>query len=119
MRVERKVGVAGDGEAVHGERVEHLGRLDLAGQRARGADLGKAVRDEEDEDYEEAIGGPLDLEVAEEGVGAEEVEGLVDNVCFGGIGWVGGGVRRCTGWVRGVYATRYTHRGELDRGTWS
>ena len=92
MRIERKVGVAGDGEAVHGECVEHLGRLDLAGQRARGADLGKAVRDEEDEDYEQAIGGALDLEVAEEGVGAEEVEGLVDDVCFGGIGWIGGGM---------------------------
>ena len=80
MRVERKVGVAGDGEAVHGERVEHLGRIDLAGQRARGDDLSQAVRDEEDEDNEQAIGGPFDLEVAEEGVGAEEVEGFVDDI---------------------------------------
>ena len=82
MRVERKVGVAGDGEAVHSERVEHLGRLDLAGQRARGADLGKAVRDEEDEDNEQAIGGAFDLEVAEEGVGTKEVEGLVNDIRF-------------------------------------
>ena len=85
MRVERKVGVAGDGEAVHGERVEHLGRLDLAGQRARGADLGKAVRDEEDEDNEEAIGGAFDLEVAEQGVGTEQVKGFVDNVRLIGV----------------------------------
>ena len=80
MRVERKVGVAGDGEAVHGERVEHLGRLNLARDRLRGADLGKAVGDKEDEDYEETVCGALDFEVAEEGVGTKEVEGLVNDI---------------------------------------
>ena len=86
MRIERKVGVAGDGEVVDSEGVQCLCRLELAGHRLCGTELGEAVGDEEDEDNEEAIGGALDLEVAEEGVGTEEVESLVDDVCFGRIG---------------------------------
>ena len=82
MRVEGEVGVAGDGEVVNGERVERLGCLELSRDGLRCADLGEAVGDEEDEDDEEAIGGAFNLEVAEEGVGAEEVEGLVDDVGF-------------------------------------
>ena len=82
MRVEGEVGVAGDGEVVDGEGVERLGRLELTRDGLRCADLGEAVGDEEDEDDEEAIGGAFNLEVAEEGVGAEEVEGLVDDVGF-------------------------------------
>ena len=82
MRVERKVGVAGNGEVVDRQSVQQLGRLKLAGYSLGGADLGKAVGDEEDEDNEEAIGGALDLEVAEEGVGTEEVESLVNDICL-------------------------------------
>jgi len=80
VRVQREVRVARDRKVVYRERIERLGRLDLAGRGTRGADLGKAVRDEENEDDEETVGGALDLEVAEEGVGAEEVDGFIDNV---------------------------------------
>ena len=82
MRVEREVGVAGDGEVVHRERVEHLGRLNLARDRLRSAYLGKTVGDKENEDDEETVCGALDLEVAEEGVGTKEVEGLVNDIRF-------------------------------------
>ena len=80
MRVEREVGVAGDGEVVHRERVEHLGRFNLTRDCLRGADLGKTVGDKENEDDEETVCGALDLEVAEEGVSTEEVEGLVNDI---------------------------------------
>ena len=80
MRIEREVGVSGDREVVNGEGVECLGSLNNAWDRSRGADLGKTVGDEEDEDNEETIGRALDLEVAEEGVGTEKVEGFVDDV---------------------------------------
>ena len=66
MRVERKVGLAGNGEVVDGERVEQLAGLELVGRRALRLDLGEAVGDEEDEDDEQAVGGALDLEVTEE-----------------------------------------------------
>ena len=42
--------------------------------------LGQAVGEEEDAVDQVAVGGALDLEVAEEGVGAEEGEGLVEDV---------------------------------------
>ena len=80
MRIERKVGVAGDGEVVDSEGVQRLCRLKLAGHRLCRTELGEAVGDEEDEDNEEAIGGALDLEVAEEGVGTKEVEGFVNDI---------------------------------------
>ena len=47
-----------------------------------GAKLGKAVGHIKDEDNKETISGALDLEVAEEGIGSEEVESLVDDVCL-------------------------------------
>ena len=82
MRVEGEVGVAGDGEVVDGEGVEHLCRLQLARHGLGCTKLCEAVGNKEDEDDEEAIGRALDLEVAEEGVGTEEVKGLVDDVGF-------------------------------------
>lgn len=86
MRVEQKARIAGDGKAVHGKRVERLVRLDEGRRRAHRAELREAVRDEEDEDDELAVCRALDLEIAEERVGAEEVEGLVDDVGLRGIG---------------------------------
>ena len=44
------------------------------------------MSDEEDEDDELAVGRALDLKIAEKRVGAEEVEGLVDDV---GLRWIG------------------------------
>jgi hypothetical protein len=46
----------------------------------RRLDLGEAVADEPDAVDEQAVCGALDLEVAEEGVGAEEGEDLVEDV---------------------------------------
>ena len=80
MRVEREVGVTGDGEVVDGEGIEGLGRLELVRDGLRGADLGETIGNEEDEYDEEAIGWALNLEVAEERVGTEEVEGLIDDI---------------------------------------
>lgn len=80
MSVQGEVGVAGDGEVVHSKRVQRLVSFQLARHRPCGADLSETVRDEENKDDEEAVCRTLDLEVAEKGVGAEEVEGLVDDI---------------------------------------
>ena len=40
------------------------------------------VRNEENEDDQEAIAGSFDLKVPEERVGAEEVQGFIDNVAL-------------------------------------
>jgi hypothetical protein len=86
MRIEGEVGVTRDGEAVYRQSVEQLGRLYLRRRDARCANLGEAVRDEEDEHDEGPVRRALDLKVAEERVGAEEVDRLVyDVACF----WVG------------------------------
>ena len=71
MRVQGKVRVTGNGEVVHSESVEQLARIQLVWDCARRADLGKAVGHKEDEDDEQAVGGTLDLKVAEERVRAE------------------------------------------------
>lgn len=77
MRVEREARIARDREVIYRQRIEHLVRLNLARRCSCRPDLGKAVGDEEYEYDEVAVGGALDLEVAEEGVGTEEIEGLV------------------------------------------
>ena len=80
MCVQGEVSVSRDREVVHSQSIQRLISFQLVGNRPRRADLGEAVRDEENEDNEEAVSGTLDLEVAEEGVGTEEVEGLVNDV---------------------------------------
>jgi hypothetical protein len=80
VRVEDEHGISGDREAVDRERVQQLGRFYLTRSRLCRADLRKAVGHIEDENDEEPVRGALDLEVAEQGVGAEEVECLVDNI---------------------------------------
>jgi len=62
----------------------------LSGDRTSASDLREAVGNEQDEDDESAVSGPLDLEVPEERVGTEEVEGFVDNVRFIWVRWEGG-----------------------------
>ena len=81
MRIQCEVGVTRDREVVDSEGVEGLTRLELRRRGALRAKLREAVGDKEDEDDEQAVGGALDLEVAEERVRAEEVEGLVNDVC--------------------------------------
>lgn len=88
MRVQRKVGVSRNRKAVHSERVQRLIRLKLGRRRPLRSEFGETVGDEEDEDDENAIGGAFDLEVAEERVGTEEVEGFVDDVGCVWVGWM-------------------------------
>lgn len=64
-------------------QVQHI-LLGLLGRRRR-LDLAQAVAQEPDAVDEQAIGGALDLEVAEEGVGAEEGEDLVEDVVALGV----------------------------------
>lgn len=54
-----------------------LQRLFGIPQAHTGFDPAQAIRDEEDAVDEDTVGGALDLEVAEEGVGAEEGYRLV------------------------------------------
>lgn len=76
--------VAGDGELqVEGQVHDILGGgPDVGG----GLDLGQAVADEPDAVDEQAVGVALQLEVAEEGVCAEEGEDLVEDVVALGLG---------------------------------
>lgn len=76
--------VAGDGELqVEGQVHDILGGGPDVGS---GLDLGQAVADEPDAVDEQAIGVALQLEVAEEGVCAEEGEDLVEDVVALGLG---------------------------------
>lgn len=80
MCVEREIGIAGNGEIIDGKGIECFGSFYLSGRGACTAKLRETIGNEEDEDDEKTITGPLDLEVSEERVGAEEVKGLVDDV---------------------------------------
>lgn len=76
--VEGKGRVARNGKVgVEGEVQDILGSIADTGA---GLDLGQAVTDEPDAVDKQTVGGALDLEVAEEGVGAEEGEDLVEDV---------------------------------------
>jgi hypothetical protein len=90
MRVQLEHGIARQCKALDSKGIQQFGTLQMRGRRPRRGDLGQAVRDEEDEDDEEAVCGALDFKVAEEGVGAEEVERFVYYVGGGGIGCVVG-----------------------------
>ena len=80
MRVEKEIGIAGNGEVIDRKRVERFSGFYLSRRGARTAKFCKTVGNEEDENDQEAVTRSLDLEVSEERVGAEEVEALVDDV---------------------------------------
>lgn len=81
--VQGERGVTRDGEVeVEGGVEDVLGGV---AEGVVGSDLAEALADEEDAVDEEAVGGALDLEVAEEGVGAEEGEHLVEDVVRLGV----------------------------------
>ena len=80
MRVQVEGGVSGDEHVVDREGVERLVRLKLAHDCSAATNRREAIRDEEDEVDEHAVCRALDLEVAEERVGAEEVECFVDDI---------------------------------------
>ena len=108
MRVQKEVGIAGDGEVIDRKRVERFGCLYLSGRDARTAKLRKTIRNEEDEDDQEAIARSLDLKVSEKRVGAEEVEGFVDDISLLDHSWNGGDLRSIiygVGWDVGEKST--------------
>jgi hypothetical protein len=78
--IEKEVGVTGNGKVVDGEGVERFRRFDLSRRGACTAKLRKTIRNEENEDDQKAITGSFDLKVPEERVGAEEVQGFIDDV---------------------------------------
>lgn len=82
MRIEKEIGVTGDRKVVDGESVEGFGRLNLRRRGTSTAKLRKTIRNEENEDDQEAITGSLDLKVPEERVGAKEVQGFIDDVAL-------------------------------------
>lgn len=71
MRIQRKVRITRQRKRIDRERIQVLRRLQLGWHGFRRPDLGETVRDEEDEDDEEAVGGAFDFKVAEEGVGTK------------------------------------------------
>lgn len=95
--VQRPRGVPGHGKVgVEGQVHDVLGGGARVGRRL---DPAEALADEEDAVDEQAVGGALDLKVAEEGVGAEQGQGLVQDVVALrlGVGRLVGGQRR-VGW---------------------
>jgi len=82
VRVEKEVGVTRNGKVVDSECVKRFRRLDLSRRGARTAKLRKTVRNEENEDDQEAITRSFDLKVPKEGVGAEEVQGFIDDIAL-------------------------------------
>ena len=82
MRIEKEVGVTRNRKVVNSECIEGFRRLNLSRRAACTAKLRKAIRNEEDEDDQEAITRSFDLKVPEERVGAEEVQGFIDNVAL-------------------------------------
>lgn len=80
MCIEREIGIARNGEIIDGKGIERFRSLYLSRRGAYTAKFRETVGNEEDEDDEKTITGPLDLEVSEQRVGAEEVECLVDDI---------------------------------------
>jgi len=81
--VQREARVARNGEIeVQGGVEDLLGGISDA---VLGADLGKTLADVEDAVDKQAVGRALDLEVAEEGVGAEQRQYLVEDVVRLGV----------------------------------
>ncbi len=80
MRIQKEVGVPRNRKVVNGESVKGFRRLDLSRRDTCAAKLGETIRNEEDEDDQEAITRSLDLKVPEERVGAEEVQRLIDDI---------------------------------------
>lgn len=97
--VEREVGITGKGEAINSVGGELLVGFVCGPGHFGCGDLGETVGDEEDEVDEDAVGGALDFKVAEERVGAEEVDAFVDDVRAGGVdgGWSGSARARTDG----------------------
>ena len=96
--VQRKPGLARQTELLQRQICQELLSRGCVGA-ALGGEFGQAIGEEEDAVDEEAVGGAFDLEVAEEGVGAEEGQDFVEDVVGFRVGvdvqgGRGGGERR-------------------------
>lgn len=80
MCVKWKSSVTGDRKIVHREGVKHLSCLYLRRHRARTADLRETVRNVQNEDDQDTVGRAFDLEISKQGVGAEEVYRLIEDI---------------------------------------
>jgi hypothetical protein len=80
--IEKEVGVAGNRKVVDGKSVESFRCLDLSRRGTCTSKLRKAVRNEENEDDQEAITRSFDLKIPEERVGAEEIQGFIDDIAL-------------------------------------
>ena len=80
MSIQREIGIAGNREIIDGKGIERFRSFYLSRRSACTAKFRETIGNEEDEDDEETITRPLDLEVPEERVGAKEVECLIDDV---------------------------------------
>lgn len=87
MCIQRKSRVSRNREIINRKRVQEFTCFDLRGRCTLRTEFGEAIGDVEDEDDQGAVCGAFDLEIAEEGVGAEEIEGFVYDVIFGWVAW--------------------------------
>lgn len=84
-RVQREVRVARKGKSPDCERVQQLHSVLLIRSRRLGRNLAKTLGNKHREINENAIAVALDFKVAEQAVGAEEVQGFVDGVLCSGV----------------------------------
>ncbi len=87
MCVKWESSVTRDREVVHREGVKQLSCFYLRRYRARAPDLRKTVRNVQNKDDQDTVGGAFDLEISKQGVGAEEVYGLIEDIRALGVGW--------------------------------
>jgi hypothetical protein len=87
MCVQREVGIAWNRKIVYRQGIQHLSGLYLRRRSALRTEFGEAVGDIEDEDDKRPVCGSLDLKIAEERIGAEKVQRLIDNVVLRWFAW--------------------------------
>jgi len=87
VRVQGKVGVARERKGLYSERVEQFPGLNLRWGLALSSNFGETVRDEEYKDDEKPVSGAFDLKVAEERVGTEQINRLVEDIGLVGISY--------------------------------
>jgi len=66
MGIQGEISISWNREGIHGKCVQHFGCFYLCWDRARAANLRETVRNKKNEDNQSAVGGTLDLKVAEQ-----------------------------------------------------
>lgn len=85
MCIQRECRITRHREVIHSKSLQNLACLNLRRYSPCRPNFRETVRNEEDEDDQEAVGGSFDLEVAEEGVGTEEVQCFIYDI---GLIWI-------------------------------